>query len=144
MYGHTFVNLQFTRSDIRSHIKLAVSLVIPYGYFDLPQGLCGYVWVNITPEGRGRSDGHNTGIIERKQLNLLDTAGRHEGNSSACYLVSDCFVRYANSLPTSPEWMISIGDTSLSQMMAAISRSALKSSLLPLIVNCNRRSLIST
>ena len=52
-------------------------------------GVCvGMYGVNITPEGRGRSDGYNTEIIERKQLNLLDTAGRHEGNSSACYRLS--------------------------------------------------------
>ena len=39
---HTFPNLQFTRSDIRPHIKWAVSLVIAYGHFNLPQG---FVWV---------------------------------------------------------------------------------------------------
>ena len=37
-----FLNLQFTRSDIRPHLKLAVSLVIAYGYFNIPQG---FVWV---------------------------------------------------------------------------------------------------
>ena len=43
-----FQNLQITRSDIRPHIKWAVSLVTAYGHFNLPQGgLCGYVWVNI-------------------------------------------------------------------------------------------------
>ena len=47
MYDHTFLNLQITRSDIKPHIKWAVSLVISYGYFNLPQDLCGYVWVNI-------------------------------------------------------------------------------------------------
>ena len=30
MYGHTFLNLQVTRSDIRPHIKWVVSLVIAY------------------------------------------------------------------------------------------------------------------
>ena len=44
MYGHTFLNLQLTRPDIRSHIKWAVSLVIAYGRINLPQG---FVWVNI-------------------------------------------------------------------------------------------------
>ena len=43
MYDHTFLNLQTTISDIRPHIKSAVSLVIAYGHFDLPRGLCGYV-----------------------------------------------------------------------------------------------------
>ena len=37
-----FLTLQVTRSDIRLHIKLAVSLVIAYGHFNLPQG---FVWV---------------------------------------------------------------------------------------------------
>ena len=41
-----FLNLQLTRSDIRPHIKLTVSLVIAYGHFNLPWGLCDYVWVN--------------------------------------------------------------------------------------------------
>ena len=44
MYDRTFLNLQITRSDIRPHIKLAVSLVIACGHFNLPQG---FVWVNI-------------------------------------------------------------------------------------------------
>ena len=48
MYGNAFLNLQITRSDIRPHIKWAVSLVICiYGHFNFPRGLCGYVWVNI-------------------------------------------------------------------------------------------------
>ena len=34
---HTFLNLQITRSDIRPHIKWAVSLVIAFGHSDLPQ-----------------------------------------------------------------------------------------------------------
>ena len=37
-----FLNLQITRSDIRPHIKWAVSLMIAYGHFNLPQG---FVWV---------------------------------------------------------------------------------------------------
>ena len=36
-----FLNLEITRSDIRPHIKWAVSLVITYGHFNLPQG---FVW----------------------------------------------------------------------------------------------------
>ena len=42
MYDHNFLNLQITRSDIRPRIKWAVSLVIAYGHFNLPQGI---VWV---------------------------------------------------------------------------------------------------
>ena len=51
MYDHSLPNLQVTKSDIRPHIKLAVSLVITHGHFNLPQG---FVWVhnlaNITRE----------------------------------------------------------------------------------------------
>ena len=36
------LNLQITRSDIRSHTKWTVSLVIEYGHSNLPQG---FVWV---------------------------------------------------------------------------------------------------
>ena len=42
MSDHTFQNLQITRTDFRPHIKWAVSMVIAYGYFNLPQG---FVWV---------------------------------------------------------------------------------------------------
>ena len=55
MQDHDFLNLQVTRSDMRPHIKWAVSLVIAYGHFNLPQG---FVWLSmgahthlITPEG---------------------------------------------------------------------------------------------
>ena len=33
--------------QIRHRATHKVSLVIAYGHFNLPQGLCGYVWVNI-------------------------------------------------------------------------------------------------
>ena len=39
-----FQNLQITRSNIRPHIKLAVSLVM---VTLIILRLCGYVWVNI-------------------------------------------------------------------------------------------------
>ena len=57
MYDHTFLKLLITRSDIRPHIKWAVSLVIAYGQFNFPQG---FMWIDlymglhthfITPEG---------------------------------------------------------------------------------------------
>ena len=41
MYDHTFQNLQITRSDIRPHIKWAVSLVTAYGPLIFLRGLCG-------------------------------------------------------------------------------------------------------
>ena len=43
MCDYTFLNMQIIRSDIRPHIKWAVSLVIAYGHFNFPQGL----WVHM-------------------------------------------------------------------------------------------------
>ena len=57
VWPYFFLNLEITGSDIRPHINWAVSLVIIYGRFNLPQGVCGYVCVNIltllTPRGNG-------------------------------------------------------------------------------------------
>ena len=49
MYDHTFYNqVQISRSDIRPHIKWAVSLVILHMITSIfLQALCGYIWVNI-------------------------------------------------------------------------------------------------
>ena len=49
MYDHIFYKqVQITRSDIRPHIKWAVSLVILHMVTSIfLQGLCGYIWVNI-------------------------------------------------------------------------------------------------
>ena len=33
LYDHTFLKVQITRSDVKPHIKWAVSLVIAYGHF---------------------------------------------------------------------------------------------------------------
>ena len=38
------LNLQITRSDVRPHIKQAISLVNAYGHFNFPQR---FVWVVI-------------------------------------------------------------------------------------------------
>ena len=54
-YGHLmscmtilFINLQISKSDIRPHIKWAISLVILHMVTSIYLwGLCGYVWVNI-------------------------------------------------------------------------------------------------
>ena len=42
VWPYILLNLQVTRSDISQHIKWAVSLLIAYGHFNLPQG---FVWV---------------------------------------------------------------------------------------------------
>ena len=49
MYDHIFnKQVQISRSDIRPHIKWAVSLVILHMVTSISlQGLCGYIWVNI-------------------------------------------------------------------------------------------------
>ena len=49
MYDHTFYKqVQISRSDIRPHIKWAVSLVILHMVTSIfLQALCGYIWVNI-------------------------------------------------------------------------------------------------
>ena len=49
IYDHTFYKqVQISRSDIRPHIKWAVSLVILHMVTSIfLQALCGYIWVNI-------------------------------------------------------------------------------------------------
>ena len=49
MYDHIFyTQVQISRSDIRPHIKWAVSLVILHMVTSIfLQGLCEYIWVNI-------------------------------------------------------------------------------------------------
>ena len=44
--GPVSINLQITKSDIRSHRKWTVSLVISCVHFNFLKGLCGYTWVN--------------------------------------------------------------------------------------------------
>ena len=49
MYDHTlYKQVQISRSDIRPHIKWAVSLVILHMITSIfLRALCGYIWVNI-------------------------------------------------------------------------------------------------
>ena len=62
-YGHSVscitilsLKLQIIRSDIRSHIKWAVSLVIGNGHFSFLQGLaCLYIWDDILTLSSPRS-----------------------------------------------------------------------------------------
>ena len=42
MHDHTFLNLQITRSDIRPHMKWAVSLVFAYGTLIFLWGVSAY------------------------------------------------------------------------------------------------------
>ena len=81
MYDHTFLNMQITRSDIRPYIKWAFSLVIIYGHFSLPPGLCGYVQINIpkfiTPKGNSGTELntiHARNIHLNRATSLLQTA----------------------------------------------------------------------
>ena len=68
-----FQNLQITRSNIRTHIQWAVSLVIAYSPFSLPPGFVwACIWVNtltfITPRG----------VRERKKRRIKNKEGRDE------------------------------------------------------------------
>ena len=47
IWPRSFLCMRITRSDIRLHVKWAVSLVIADGWLIFLRGLCGYVWVNI-------------------------------------------------------------------------------------------------
>ena len=58
MYDPTFYKrVQISRSDMRPHIKWAVSLVILHMITSIfLRALCGYIWVNIltlSPRGEG-------------------------------------------------------------------------------------------
>ena len=60
MYDHTFYKqVQISRSDIRPHVKWAVSLVILHMVTSIfLRALCGYIWVNIlTLSPRGDTPG---------------------------------------------------------------------------------------
>ena len=69
MYDHTFYKqVQISRSDIRPHIKWAVSLVILHMVTSIfLRALCGYIWVNIltfSPRG-GQFKGRRIVIVRR-------------------------------------------------------------------------------
>ena len=90
MYDHTFYKqVQISRSDIRPHIKWAVSLVILHMITSIfLRALCGYVWVNIltlSPRGvnqlgvdvSGRL--HTTELKSRILAQFPDNASSHRG-----------------------------------------------------------------
>ena len=58
MYDHIFYKqVQISGSDIRPHIKWAVSLMILHMVTSIfLQGLCGYIWVNILTLSPQRGD----------------------------------------------------------------------------------------
>ena len=77
MYDHTFYKqVQISRSDIRPHIKWAVSLVILHMVTSIfLWALCGYIWVNIltlSPRGGGPEGMHVPSGIKHKQTNITD------------------------------------------------------------------------
>ena len=72
MYDHTFYKqVQISRSDIRPHIKWAVSLVILHMVTSISlQGLCGYIRVNILTLSPQRTEGsvqHSSKIFDGQQ-----------------------------------------------------------------------------
>ena len=73
MYDHTFYKqVQISRSDIRPHIKWAVSLVILHMVTSIfLRALCGYIWVNIltlSPRGVGQFNGGRIVLMEMASL----------------------------------------------------------------------------
>ena len=68
-----FLKLQITRSDIRTHIKWAVSLVIAYGHFIFLGGLCGYRGAGGRGGGAGgRERGGGTGVMVKIIEQLIE------------------------------------------------------------------------
>ena len=73
MYDHTFYKqVQISRSDIRPHIKWAVSLVILHMVTSIfLQASCGYIWVNILtllPRGWLKGDDECGLCIQGKKI----------------------------------------------------------------------------
>ena len=67
MYDHTFYKqVQISRSDMRPHIKWAVSLVILHMITSIfLRALCGYIWVNIltlSPRGEAEKDANHSTV----------------------------------------------------------------------------------
>ena len=80
MYDHTFYKqVQIRRSDMRPHIKWAVSLVILHMITSIfLRALCGYIWVNIltlSPRGEAKWDDFQMvgGVMSASRL--TSTAG---------------------------------------------------------------------
>ena len=100
MYDHTFLNLQINRSDIRPHIKWAVSLVIAYATLMFLRGLYGYVRVNILTLSLMRhSSMISVAVIYYEHLTLYcsnrgsceytPSAWRQEGLTGYCFKYID-------------------------------------------------------
>ena len=81
MYDHIFYKqVQISRSDIRPHIKWAVSLVILHMVTSIfLQGLCGYIWVNILTLSPRRGSVWENYIYSRMLL---------QSNQSSCFSTS--------------------------------------------------------
>ena len=78
MYDYTFnKQVQISRSDIRPHIKWAVSLVILHMITSIfLRALCGYIWVNIlTLSPRGASKITNGHIRQRVKVKMRSQNG---------------------------------------------------------------------
>ena len=79
MYDHTFYKqVQISRSDMRPHIKWAVSLVILHMITSIfLQALCGYIWVNIlTLSPRGGSNNEERAGYQKSGLKSPATMKR--------------------------------------------------------------------
>ena len=102
-------NLQITRSDIRPHIKWAVSRVIAYGHFNFSSGVC------VGMYGLTYSLDHPPRVSSQIQLwnKLSSLPSWHEKgkNKDAFYYFPGLMSLWANSRPAVlmylPAWKIS-------------------------------------
>ena len=73
MYDHIFYKqVQISRSDIKPHIKWAVSLVMLHMVTSIfLQGLCGYIWVNILTLSNQRGTKYQSTLMNNIEVLIL-------------------------------------------------------------------------
>ena len=97
MYDYsTFLNMQITRSHFRPQIKWAVSLVIAYCYFNLPQAC---VWVC---QGMEKAKSVGTISLTFTYLMIVETSFVL---ISCCGFVIWCSVTYINTSVSYIRWL---------------------------------------
>ena len=91
MYDHTFYKqVQISRSDIRPHIKWAVSLVILHMVTSIfLRALCGYIWVTIltlSPRGEKLKEKNTDYKITWKTLGKAQSYSNQTKKCNLCLL----------------------------------------------------------
>ena len=75
-----FISLQISRSDIMSHIKWSVSLMILHMVTSIfLRGLCGYIWINIITLSPQREHEQRTGHGVKLKTNTTCTCASWDG-----------------------------------------------------------------